>query len=337
MASINQNAQPNALPDFRNVGVLMRVLVAVIAMEAIAALIKTSSWPAMRQELVENSALAQPILILSLLMLAVLGEWLRRLPYLLGIVAIITLELGLTVLVFRASRTLLGLDPAALERYLLFVPLITVLLLLYFDLRGRALSPAITEARLQALQARIRPHFLFNSINAVLALMRADPKRAELALEDMAELFRVMLADNRQLVPVAREVELCRQYLELEQLRLGDRLKVEWRIANMPADALIPPLVLQPLLENAIYHGIEPRIEPGTVSIDIYRKDKQVHAVMRNPFQEGAAHHDGNRMAINNIRERLSLHFDAEANLGARVDREFYEVHIVIPYLKAPE
>ena len=95
----------------------------------------------------------------------------------------------------------------------------------YFHLRARALSPAIAEARLQALQARIRPHFLFNSINAVLSLVRSEPARAEIALQDMADLFRVLMRDNRELAPLADELELCRQYLELEQLRLGERLR----------------------------------------------------------------------------------------------------------------
>ena len=116
------------------------------------------------------------------------------------------------------------------------------------------------------MQARIRPHFLFNSINAVLSLIRCDPKRAERALEDMADLFRVLMADNRQLAPLEQEVALCRQYLELEHLRLGERLQVAWHIEKMPRDALIPPLVLQPLLENAVYHGIEPPAEPGEIA-----------------------------------------------------------------------
>ncbi len=141
--------------------------------------------------------------------------------------------------------------------------LATGALLLYFQLRSRALSPAITEARLQALQARIRPHFLFNSINAVLSLVRSEPARAEEALQDMAELFRVLMRDNRELAPLADEVELCRQYLELEQLRLGERLQVDWNVKSMPGDALVPPLVLQPLLENAVYHGIEPSSAAG--------------------------------------------------------------------------
>jgi hypothetical protein len=112
-------------------------------------------------------------------------------------------------------------------------------------------------------RARIRPHFLFNSINAVLSLVRAEPARAETALQDMADLFRVLMRDNRDLAPLADEIELCRQYLELEQLRLGERLTVDWNLKSMPGDALVPPLVLQPLLENAVYHGIEPSSQPG--------------------------------------------------------------------------
>src|SRR6185369_8877235 len=115
---------------------------------------------------------------------------------------------------------------------------------------AKALSPALIEARLQALQARIRPHFLFNSITAVLSLVRSEPKRAEEALEDLADLFRVLMNDNRDLV------------------RLGDRLQLEWHLNSMPADALVPPLVLQPLLENAVYHGIEPSSDTGVVSIN---------------------------------------------------------------------
>jgi two-component system sensor histidine kinase AlgZ len=151
----------------------------------------------------------------------------------------------------------------------------------------------------------------------------------------MADLFRVVMGDNRELSPIAREIELCRQYLELEQLRLGDRLRVTWRIDKMPRDALIPPLVLQPLLENAVYHGIEPRIEPGEVSIDIYSLRNRIHAVLKNPYAQEGTHHGGNKMALNNIRERLQLHFDAEATLETRVREDIYQVHIALPYVKA--
>ena len=332
--SINQNAYSGALPNFRNLGILLRILLIVNVIAAAAALVKTAGARGMWQEFTEISAVVQPLLLLSLLVLAALSGALRRLPYALGVCAVLALELGLTTALYYAGHTLLGTEPAPLERYWLLVALTTGALLAYLDLRGRALSPALSEARLQALQARIRPHFLYNSLNAVLSLIRQDPRRAEAALEDMAELFRVIMADNRELAPLAREVELCRQYLGLEQLRLGGRLQVEWHVDKMPRDAMVPPLVLQPLLENAVYHGIEPRVEPGAISINIYATREQVHAVLRNPYRRQGNHHAGNRMALANIRERLQLHFDAEASLTTGVSDDAFQVHIVMPYVK---
>ncbi|MGQ0525662.1 MAG: sensor histidine kinase [Betaproteobacteria bacterium] len=334
-SSINQNAYSSALPNFRNLGILLRILL-IVNLAAIAAAMISSKgahdfWP----RLLDVSMVVQPLLLVSMLALVALNDLLRHLPYYLGAVAVLTLELTLATLLHVYGRPLLPVEGAWLERYWTLTFLVTLMLLLYFDLRGRALSPAISEARLQALQARIRPHFLFNSINAVLSLIREDPKRAESALEDMADLFRVVMADNRELTPLAREVELCREYLALEQLRLGERLKVEWHVDNMPADACIPPLVLQPLLENAVYHGIEPRTAPGVISINIYLAREQVHAVLRNPYEHEGNHHAGNKMALANIRERLQLHFDAEASLATRVTDETYQVHITMPYVKS--
>jgi two-component system, LytTR family, sensor histidine kinase AlgZ len=336
MASINQNAYSSALPNFRNLGILLRILLLVNIVAFAAAVLKSTTLGGIPGALIEVSVVVQPLLFASLLCLVALNGLLRHLPYALGVMAVIVLELVLTTLLYTAGQGVLALGSAPLERYWLLVFIVTGLLLLYFDLRSRALSPALAESRLQALQARIRPHFLFNSINAVLSLVRQDPKRAEVALEDMADLFRVLMADNRELTPLAREVELCRQYLNLEQLRLGERLKVEWHIDKMPQDALVPPLVLQPLLENAVYHGIEPHIEPGVVSIDIYSSREQLHAVLRNPYQHACNHHAGNKMALGNIRERLQLHFDAEASLGTKVSGDTYQVHIVMPYVRQP-
>jgi two-component system sensor histidine kinase AlgZ len=148
----------------------------------------------------------------------------------------------------------------------------------------------------------------------------------------MADLFRVLMADNRQLSPLGREVELTQQYLNLEQLRLGPRLRVEWHTENMPSEALIPPLVLQPLVENAVYHGIEPCSDPGVISINVYKVRDEVHLVLRNPYRRDGNHHAGNKMALGNIRERLALHFDAEASLKSSATDDAYQVHIVIPY-----
>ena len=322
------------MPNFRNLGIALRIVVIVNVMALAAAIVQTSDLRQLWNVLLELSAVVQPLLILSVVALVALNDLLKRLPYYLGVLAVLAIELVLTTLLYTFGQPLLADKPAPLMRYWALVALATGALLVYFDLRGRALSPAFTEARLQALQARIRPHFLFNSINAVLSLIRQNPKRAEAALEDMADLFRVLMADNRSLSPLAREVDLCRQYLELEQLRLGERLQIEWHIDKMPADALVPPLVLQPLLENAVYHGIEPRVEPGVVSIDIYGARGQVHAVLRNPYRHDGGHHAGNKMALANIRERLQLHFDAEATLDTRVGDDTYQVHIAMPYVK---
>jgi two-component system sensor histidine kinase AlgZ len=336
--SINQNtrglAYGGALPDFRNLGIMLRILLGVNALALLAVLVKMPAWGAFTAQLMETAALVEPLLILVLATLYIVNPWFARLPFAPGLALVLALVLALTTLLHVSLAGHLPMELAPLSRYWALTALTVVLVLSYFALRARALSPALTEARLQALQARIRPHFLFNSINAVLSLIRQEPRRAESALEDMAELFRVLMADNRELIPLARELELCRLYLALEQLRLGERLTVEWRVDNAPLAVLIPPLVLQPLLENAVYHGIEPRTEPGVISIDVYAARDSLHALLRNPYQPGNDHHQGNHMALANIRERLQLHFDAEASMTSRVTDSRYEVHIVMPLRK---
>jgi len=335
MGSIRQNNAPNRVPDTANLGVLARILLGACLFAAVIALARSTTSAEFLAEVTAIASVAILPLLLALSALAVLARWLQRLSYRFGMVVVLCLSLLLVAGGHQIEHLIVPQASGDLLRSWLFTTILVALLIGYFDLRARALSPALTEARLQALQARIRPHFLFNSINAVLSLIRSEPKRAETALEDMADLFRVLMADNRELTTLAREVELCRQYLGLEQLRLGERLKLEWHVDKMPADALVPPLVLQPLLENAVYHGIEPRSEPGVVSINIFRKGQQIHAVLRNPYKLEGNHHSGNKMALNNIRERLQLHFDAEATLRANVESQTYQVHIVMPYRSA--
>ncbi|MDO9064077.1 MAG: histidine kinase, partial [Sulfuricella sp.] len=212
-----------ALPNFCNLGIMLRILFIVDGMSVVAAILKAPTYDGMWRELMNLSALVQPVLLLSLLFLCLGRSVLSRLPYRFGVAAVLLLELALSTLVHIFGQRIFDVDLGAVERHWLFAVLVSGALLGYFHLRSRAFSPAISEARLQALQARIRPHFLFNSINAVLSLIRSDPKQAERALEDMADLFRVLMADNRQLAPLEKEVALCRQYLELEHLRLGER------------------------------------------------------------------------------------------------------------------
>jgi len=308
-------------------------VLAVNALTAVAALVREPQFDLWAGQWLEMSALVEPYLIIEIAVLYVLAPWIARQAQPAGVLAVAAITLAIGLAVHALIGRLFPEPPLALLRHLLLALCVCVVLIGYFGLRARALSPAIAESRLQALQARIRPHFLFNSINAVLSLIRSDPKQAETALVDMADLFRVLMRDNRELVPLADEIELCRQYLALEKLRLTDRLNVEWHLNSMPADALVPPLVLQPLLENAVYHGIEPSAAPGVVSINIFYKGGEVHAILRNPYQaEGGRHHAGNKMALANIRERLQLHFDAEASLESRVRDAIYEVHIRMPY-----
>ena len=327
---------PDKLPDTRNLGVMLRVLLSANLFALGLALWSTDSVPNALREYLAQAALLQPTLLFALGSLALLRDRLLRLPYGMGVTVCVLLCTAVGMLVRIGLADFYPLVAQSYLRTLVASSALTLLLLGYFRLRSRAMSPLLTEARLQALQARIRPHFLFNSLNAVLSLIRSEPRKAEEALEDLADLFRVFMAENRDLVPLAREVALASQYLRIEGLRLGGRMQLEWHSERMPADALVPPLVLQPLLENAVYHGIEPAIAPGIISINIFRSRDELHIDIRNPYyKEGGDHHSGNKMAMGNIRERLRLHFDAEASLKTTVGNDYYQVHVTMPYRTA--
>ena len=330
---IKQASAVPALPDLRNLGTILRILLGVNGATLLVALAREPRWTALATEWATLTGFVEPHLFAELAILWLVQPRLAKLPARSSIALVTAITCAVAFVIGALMPALAGEPRGGLARHLAFALIAQFLLIGYFRLRARALSPAIAEARLQALQARIRPHFLFNSLTAVLSLVRSEPRRAEAALEDLADLFRVLMRDNRELAPLADEVELCRQYLELEQLRLGERLVIDWNVKSMPGDALVPPLVLQPLLENAVYHGIEPLTAPGVLSINIFLSRDEVHAILRNPYiANGARHQAGNKMALDNIRERLALHFDAEASLESRVNRDSYEVHIRMPY-----
>jgi len=338
MPSIKQNAAGLPLPDFRNFGVMLRILLGVNLLALVAALLQSTGVGDWLQRYIELAAWVQPLLLLNLALLALCGGLLRRLPGGAGQLLVVLLSAASAVLLLDFWR-FMALDEGGWPRLLraaLLGGMAAAAMLFYFTLRTRAFSPALAEARLQALTARIRPHFLFNSLNAVLSLIRSEPRRAEAALEELAELFRALMRDHRELLPLADEIALCRQYLDLEKLRLGERLHVEWDIADVPADLKVPPLMLQPLLENAVYHGIEPSGEDGTVRIRFARSGGELHIDVANPCLGGAQHQNGNRMALANIRERLALYYDLEARLDSGEftlpdGRREYRVRIVLP------
>lgn len=333
MPTVLPTRLPDHLPDFRNLGVVLRVLLAVTLITLMMDVAATDSLAAALQRAFDHAGLFAPALLLVVGALALLSNFLSALPYWRGVIATMSIVIGMTVSIFWLGRPFFDPEGRGLLRVAVFAAIMCWGLLGYFRLRGRALSPLLTEARLQALQARIRPHFLFNSLNAVLSLIRSEPRKAERALEDLADLLRVFMAENNELSTLTREVELARQYLEIEALRLGERLCIDWHTEKMPGEAMIPPLIMQPLLENAVYHGIEPSSKPGVITVNVFRTRDEVHIDIRNPYMANdGQHHAGNKMAMGNIRERLFLHFDAEASLKTAVGTDYYQVHLIIPY-----
>lgn len=191
---------------------------------------------------------------------------------------------------------------------------------------------AEAEARLQALQARIRPHFLFNSINTVTSLIHDKPDQAEEALLDLSDLFRAGMREEKRRIPFSEELELTRRYLHMETLRLGERLKVDWRISDVPEDALLPPLMLQPLAENAVYHGIEPLGGGGTIVLEGQVEGGSLVLRLSNPQPPAdVPRKDGNRLAQQNIRERLEAHYGKRATLEINEGEGDYRVTLRLP------
>ncbi|HEY3644140.1 MAG TPA: histidine kinase [Gammaproteobacteria bacterium] len=220
-------------------------------------------------------------------------------------------------------------------RNLIICAIVSALVLRYFYVLHQWRSNVRREAlsRFEVLQARIRPHFLFNSMNTIAALIRGRPELAERAVEDLSDLFRASLADSSARIPLAEELAVARQYAGIEQLRLGERLVIDWQLDQVPQDARLPRLTLQPLIENAIYHGIEPRGEGGTVSVQGSCKDGRVDIEIRNPLpSDGSPGRQGRQMAVDNVRERLQLAWPGRAGLEHGREGEGYRVHLHFPY-----
>ena len=202
----------------------------------------------------------------------------------------------------------------------------------YVSFQWRQRTRAEARARLEALQARIRPHFLFNSINTITSLVHDKPDEAEEALLDLADLFRASLREEQQFIPLAEELELTRSYLGMESLRLGERLQLDWQLEEGIDQLQLPPLILQPLVENSVYHGIEPNPEGGTVTIAIRRDAGQLSLAVSNPCPvAGGERSSGNRIALDNIRDRLGAHYGERASLTIEEGEGEFRVQLCLP------
>ena len=198
------------------------------------------------------------------------------------------------------------------------------------QLRAKALAPAATAARLTELQSRIRPHFLFNTLNSAIALVRAEPAKAEALLEDLCDLFRHALLDQGDAVTLEQEVALARRYLAIEQVRFGARLQVEWSLDPEASQARLPPLLLQPLVENAVRHGVEPSEIGATVRVSTQRRGSVVVIKVTNTVPAGSGA-PGHGVALDNVRDRLQLLHDVQGRFQSGLVDGVYQVRIEVP------
>jgi two-component system sensor histidine kinase AlgZ len=335
------NSNPFYLPDFCNARATLAIVLIVELTAFVLTLAHQSVLVDFWTDLVRTSLFLLWIGLAGAGLLCLLRAQLARLTVRAGSVAVLVLisavVTAVSLCVYLIGRTHLVLESAGAQ---LFPPepgsfvtrnvwiglIVCGLALRYFYVahEWRRSIELRAAARVHALQARIRPHFLFNSMNTIAALTRSDPPRAESAVQDLADLFRAALSDKRDTITLAEELDVARTYQRIEQLRLGERLKVEWRTDALPMNALVPGLMLQPLLENAIYHGIEPRAEGGTVTITGEVAGSLVTIVVRNPLDPTPGVREGNRLALANIRERLSLLYGERALMkSGRFDLEY--------------
>jgi len=227
-----------------------------------------------------------------------------------------------------------GTAAQGIAKKLLVALLIVLLTLRYFYLQHqwRLQREAEMNARLAALHARIQPHFLFNSMNTIASLIASRPQQAEEAVLNLSELFRASLNTTDPLVPLTRELDLCRRYLAIEALRLGDRLHVEWAVSEGLERQAIPPLTLQPLAENAIRHGIQPRPDGGTVRIDVSAGGEFVYLMVQNSrVKADRPNAPGSQVALANIQARIQALFGDRAVLKHSQQQDTYTVTIRLP------
>ena len=330
---MTRNNSVTSLPDFRNFGVMLRIIVLAEGANLATVFARGAGGVVDLVQMGGGGMLFELTLLIVVFVLFLVARWLQRLTYRNGVWVVILLAGGVAGTVHAGMEwALVGLSAVEPLRAFIVAALLAAPILAYFDWRQRMLSPALADARITALQARIRPHFLFNSLNTAISVVRQDARLAEQVLLDMSDLFRVVLSEPRSLVPLVDEIRVARSYLDIEHLRLGERLKVEWDVGHVPNNALVPVLLLQPLVENAVWHGVEPLEQGGTVTVRVTEKGKMLQIEVTNPVAvQTHSKPGGHRLALNNIRERLALHFDEEARLTTSEEEGIFRVQVEMP------
>ncbi len=345
--AINQRQACSFLPDFCSV----RILFIVVLLGELLAIVLTLTPSSQTRNHIENLALyslfiqwvalsCTATLCLSRNYLNILPDfWAASLSYLLTLLtAFLIAELTWWIFHVRsvpADAALTG-HGAFLFQSMGISAIVSALALRYFYIQHQWRKNIESEAnaRVQALQSRMHPHFFFNCMNTIASLTRKDPALAEEATEDLADLFRASLQEAKRMSTVAEEIALCKHYLRIESHRFGDKLKTVWETDDLPDNVPLPALTLQPILENAIYHGIELLPDGGVIHIRGQVAPHQIVIMIDNPLppSETADHHYGNQMAQNNIRQRLSAHYGDQAILVTKSDNQHYMTKVVVPY-----
>lgn len=321
--------------DACEVGVVLRAVLSVQTVLGAGLMYGADSLSAWLERLASVTAASLPATLLWLLLGCALKRPLARLN--LSTQVAVGVALGglagvLAIGLLGWVQWPVGPAPLLLPAAALTGALLAMGVVLGLVWRARGRMPAATQARLSELQARIRPHFLFNTLNSAIALVREDPARAETMLEDLADLFRHALTEAGDSATLAQELELARRYLDIEQVRFGDRLRVRWSLDERADQASLPPLILQPLVENAVIHGVEPSAEGADIRVATrLRGDTVVLEVSNSLLAAPSRSTAGHGIAQANVRARLKLLHDVQASFRAGVAEGRYIARIKVP------
>lgn len=317
--------------DACHVGVVLRAVLfveGVVGVQAMFGALSPLDW-LVRMSLVTGAALPATLLwlVLACGLKRVLARVNAAMQQMLGMVLGALAGLyGCGVLVLMG---LLDVPPwwaSAVSGAALAWALVTAL-----QMRARGKTPAATAARLAELQARIRPHFLFNTLNSAIALVRAEPRKAESLLEDLSDLFRYALQEQAASVTLTEEITLAKRYLAIEQVRFGDRIEVQWDLDARAAGAKLPPLLLQPLVENAVKHGVESSEQGASIKVSTQHRGSSVVIKVSNTVHAAAVTASGNGLALDNVRERLGLLHDVQGSFQYGLKDGVFQVRIEVP------
>jgi two-component system, LytTR family, sensor histidine kinase AlgZ len=345
MSNAKNNPQDFYLPDFCQVQSVFLVVLTAELLALIFTLLTIQSQQYLWGSLGLHSLAIQTVTLSSVAVLCLMRKFLSQYsPLVAGGLSLLVILIMSTLFSFAVIKLFwqqsINLNLTShynwLMKNLLLSGLIGAFVLRYFYLQQQYHKQIISEsaAKLAALQANIRPHFLFNSMNVIASLTRINPGKAETAIEDLSDLFRATLDNKSELIKFSEELEHGNKYLAIEKLRLGQRLSLEQQIDDQALDVLIPPLSLQPLLENAVYHGIQMLKDGGTIVIKAWVEKQKLRLLISNPITD-QKNSKGHGIAIDNIKQRLAVIYGEQASLKQQIIDDHYQVELVIPIKKA--